>query len=77
MYIYKLITFILFLKVGTILGTLISGYLIDYFEDWRAVFYFFGILGILWFLFFVSNANASLFLYFIIFDSFFLDVNVL
>lgn len=40
-------------QIGTILGTLLSGILIDYFETWQAVFYFFGILGVIWFIVFV------------------------
>lgn len=40
-------------QIGTILGTALSGLLLDYFEGWESVFYFFGILGILWFIAFV------------------------
>lgn len=40
-------------QVGTILGTALSGLLIDYFDSWESVFYFFGILGAVWFLIFV------------------------
>lgn len=39
-------------QIGTILGTLLSGYLIHWFESWDSVFYFFGICGILWFIIF-------------------------
>lgn len=40
-------------QIGTILGTLLTGYLIDYFDTWHAVFYFFGLLGLGWFVFFM------------------------
>ncbi|CRK93649.1 CLUMA_CG007178, isoform A [Clunio marinus] len=40
-------------QVGTIVGTILSGLLIDYFDTWESVFYFFGFLGALWFLFFL------------------------
>jgi MFS transporter, ACS family, solute carrier family 17 (sodium-dependent inorganic phosphate cotransporter), other len=39
-------------QIGTIVGTLASGYLIIFFETWDSVFYFFGILGIIWFIIF-------------------------
>lgn len=39
-------------QVGTILGNLISGYLLHTFDGWSSVFYFFGAMGILWFLLF-------------------------
>jgi MFS family permease len=39
-------------QIGTILGNSLSGLVIDAFDDWRAVFYFFGVCGILWFCFF-------------------------
>lgn len=35
-------------QVGTILGTALSGVIIDYFDGWESVFYFFGILGVAW-----------------------------
>jgi MFS transporter, ACS family, solute carrier family 17 (sodium-dependent inorganic phosphate cotransporter), other len=40
-------------QVGTIFGTAVSGVLIDYFDTWESVFYFFGILAIIWFIIFV------------------------
>lgn len=40
-------------QVGTILGTYLSGVLLHNF-DWPWVFYFFGGLGALWFVLFVS-----------------------
>lgn len=40
-------------QVGTIVGTALSGLLLDYFEGWESVFYFFGILGALWFVIFI------------------------
>lgn len=40
-------------QVGTILGTYLSGILLHNF-DWPWVFYFFGALGLLWFVIFVS-----------------------
>jgi len=40
-------------QVGTIIGTALSGVLIDYYDNWESVFYFFGILAILWFLVFI------------------------
>ncbi|CAO1319250.1 unnamed protein product [Diamesa serratosioi] len=39
-------------QVGTIIGTAISGLLISYFKGWESVFYFFGALGVLWFIIF-------------------------
>lgn len=40
-------------QVGTILGNLLSGMLLDSF-DWPIVFYVFGGVGVIWFLLFVS-----------------------
>lgn len=40
-------------QVGTILGNLLSGVLLDAYE-WPVVFYLFGGLGFVWFIFFVS-----------------------
>jgi ACS family sodium-dependent inorganic phosphate cotransporter len=40
-------------QVGTIIGTAVSGLLIDYYGSWESVFYFFGVIAIIWFLFFV------------------------
>lgn len=40
-------------QVGTIVGTALSGFLIDYYQTWESVFYFFGIIAILWFIIFV------------------------
>lgn len=40
-------------QVGTIVGTALSGVLIDYYDDWASVFYFFGIMAIVWFIVFV------------------------
>lgn len=42
-------------QVGTIAGTLISGYLLHNFEGWHSVFYFFGGVAIIWFIVFVSD----------------------
>lgn len=42
-----------FLILGTILSNAISGELIRYTQDWASVFYFFGALGIIWFIFWV------------------------
>ncbi|KAL1497230.1 hypothetical protein ABEB36_008225 [Hypothenemus hampei] len=39
-------------QMGTIVCNLISGQLIKYTQDWGSVFYFFGGLGILWFIIF-------------------------
>ncbi|XP_035775354.1 putative inorganic phosphate cotransporter isoform X1 [Anopheles albimanus] len=39
-------------QVGTILGNLLSGVLLHNIEGWSSVFYFFGGLGILWFVIF-------------------------
>ncbi|KAG5676613.1 hypothetical protein PVAND_006433 [Polypedilum vanderplanki] len=40
-------------QVGTIFGQFVSGYLISYYGTWESVFYFFGIIAIIWFLIFV------------------------
>lgn len=40
-------------QVGTILGNSLSGVLLDVY-DWPVVFYLFGGLGVVWFIFFVS-----------------------
>ncbi|XP_050311164.1 putative inorganic phosphate cotransporter isoform X3 [Anthonomus grandis grandis] len=40
-------------QFGTILSNAISGYLIRATQDWASVFYFFGALGVLWFIFWV------------------------
>ena len=40
-------------QIGTILGTALSGILLDYFDGWESVFYFFGALGVLWFIVFI------------------------
>lgn len=39
--------------LGTILSNAISGELIRYTQDWASVFYFFGALGIIWFILWV------------------------
>ena len=39
-------------QIGNIMGTAVSGVLIDYFNGWESVFYFFGILGLVWCLIF-------------------------
>lgn len=39
-------------QMGTIVGNIVSGFLISATEDWASVFYFFGVLGILWFILF-------------------------
>lgn len=41
-------------QVGTILGNLLSGLLLDAY-DWPVVFYFFGGIGLVWFVIFVSE----------------------
>lgn len=38
--------------MGTIVSAFLSGYIISYFQNWRAVFYVFGVTGVLWFVFF-------------------------
>lgn len=45
-------------QVGTIVGTLTSGWLLHNYH-WSSVFYFFGVLGILWFIFFVSKSTVQ------------------
>ncbi|XP_037911071.1 putative inorganic phosphate cotransporter isoform X2 [Hermetia illucens] len=39
-------------QVGTILGTALSGLLLHHIDGWHSVFYFFGGLGVLWFIIF-------------------------
>lgn len=39
-------------QIGTIFGTAVSGLLLSYFDGWDSVFYFFGILSVLWFIVF-------------------------
>lgn len=39
-------------QIGNILGNAVSGLLIDAFDGWESVFYFFGIVGIVWSLIF-------------------------
>ncbi|XP_053691757.1 putative inorganic phosphate cotransporter [Sabethes cyaneus] len=39
-------------QMGTILGNLISGYLLHNIDGWSSVFYFFGGMGVLWFILF-------------------------
>lgn len=39
-------------QIGNILGTAVSGLLIEYFNGWESVFYFFGIMGVVWFIIF-------------------------
>lgn len=46
-------------QVGTILGNLISGYLLHSFDGWSSVFYFFGGMGVVWFILFVSLKDCS------------------
>ena len=41
-------------QVGTILGTFISGLLLQYYDGFGSVFYFFGGMAIIWFVAFVS-----------------------
>lgn len=43
---------LLYLQVGTILGTYISSVLLHNIEGWHSVFYFFGGMGIIWFILF-------------------------
>lgn len=51
--ILNLIVIKFFCILGTILSNAISGELIRYTQDWASVFYFFGALGIIWFIFWV------------------------
>jgi MFS transporter, ACS family, solute carrier family 17 (sodium-dependent inorganic phosphate cotransporter), other len=39
-------------QVGTIIGTMVSGFILDSYQ-YPVVFYFFGVMGIVWFIFFV------------------------
>lgn len=41
-------------QVGSIAGTLVSGFLLHNFDGWGSVFYFFGGTTIVWFIVFVS-----------------------
>lgn len=41
-------------QIGNILASSISGLLLSYFDGWAAPFYFFGVMGVLWFICFVS-----------------------
>lgn len=43
------------IQMGTIFGTLLSGLLLDKIEGWSSVFYFFGGIGLVWFVLFVSS----------------------
>lgn len=54
----ELIHLFSFPQVGTIAGTLLSGYIL-HFSNWQMVFYFFGALAILWFIIFVSIFHLS------------------
>lgn len=45
-------------QVGTIIGSSLSGVLLDYYDGWSSVFYFFGGMGIVWFILFVSKPNC-------------------
>lgn len=54
-------------QIGSIFGSLMSGWLLDYYPGWGSVFYFFGVFGVVWSAFFVSqpcdcshNANQHL-----------------
>lgn len=42
-------------KFGTIFSTAISGLLLQHFDGYGSVFYFFGTLGVIWFIIFVSR----------------------
>lgn len=52
-----LFCFICFLQIGTILGNFFSGLLLHYYS-WHSVFYFFGGVSLIWFIFFVSDSSA-------------------
>lgn len=41
-------------QIGTIVGTAISGLLLEAIDGWHSVFYFFGGMAIVWFIAFVS-----------------------
>lgn len=42
-------------QLGNVFGSFISGLLLSGGRDWAYVFYLFGVLGILWFIFWVSS----------------------
>lgn len=42
-------------QIGNIAANSISGLLLHNFEGWSAPFYFFGVCGVIWFIFFVSG----------------------
>lgn len=42
-------------QIGSIFGSLMSGWLLANYDGWGSVFYFFGIFGIVWSVFFVSK----------------------
>lgn len=44
-------------QIGNIAANSISGLLLHHFEGWSWPFYFFGMCGIIWFIFFVSGSN--------------------
>lgn len=41
-------------QIGSIFGSLMSGLLLDTYDGWGSVFYFFGFIGIVWIIIFVS-----------------------
>lgn len=53
-------------QIGTILGTFLSSVLLHNFQSWHSVFYFFGGIGILWFILFTllcySNPSSHPFI---------------
>lgn len=42
-------------QIGNILTNSISGILMSYFGGWSSPFYFFGAIGVAWFILFVRN----------------------
>ena len=41
-------------QIGSVLGSSLSGLIIDRFKSWEPVFYFFGCMAVIWFVVFVS-----------------------
>lgn len=42
-------------QIGSIFGSLMSGLLLDTYDGWGSVFYFFGVIGLVWIVIFVSR----------------------